>query len=356
MRRVELFLKLVEKLLEDLPSSKGRSYASRAYEYELESARRALADFLRSGHERHGKDAWLSFERASKKLPAGSSEKPPLERHRSVLISLRQMGEAAAALTATERADALSVLSGEQVGSQSSKSVTDRDDLSVTRMSTDAVQTSNDPVTSIIGNRPNKRKVGRLPAQSIDATSFDPNSSLGAITQVPLGIKGQTLFHRLAAQLFSYVFDRELKNFVIEEKINAGRKRVDIVASNRSREGFFYELKHTHNIHCPYIFIECKNYAKRIKNPELDQLAGRLTTSKGRLGILLYRATSGLQLLQKACEDFLEDQKFIVALDESDLIQLVRMRQSNDDEGVLNFMDNRFRSLILRKGVQSDGL
>jgi hypothetical protein len=49
------------------------------------------------------------------------------------------------------------------------------------------------------------------------------------------------------------IFATELVNFTSEEEINEGRKRIDITASNRSKDGFFFLLKDTHNIHCPWI-------------------------------------------------------------------------------------------------------
>jgi hypothetical protein len=193
--------------------------------------------------------------------------------------------------------------------------------------------------------------------QGVEVVEPDPDEmSLDVLWEkrlkkIPKGRAGETAFHRLSALILRRIFEGELKNFEIEERIHEGRKRIDIVATNRSKNGFFKELKEAHEVHCPWIFIECKNYSD-MKNEEFDQLGGRLNKSKGKFGVLVFRGTDDKQDLLRRSQDFLEDDKYIVALDDADLLKLLNLRRRGADEDIVDFMDNKLKDLILKRNLR----
>src|SRR4030067_2910477 len=67
-------------------------------------------------------------------------------------------------------------------------------------------------------------------------------------------------YHLLASRIFFEIFRNQLCPPVIEQEINEGRGRIDIVYKNRNKDGIFKDIKDLRNIPCPDIMVECKNY------------------------------------------------------------------------------------------------
>ena len=120
---------------------------------------------------------------------------------------------------------------------------------------------------------------------------------------------------------------------------------MDIVFSNVATSGFFGRLP-LHGVVCPYVFVECKNYSTDPANPEVDQLAGRLDTIRGMLGILVCRLIENRETLIARCRDGLRQGKYILVLEDKDIFELVRLRANNAQEGVDDYLDVLFRQLV----------
>ena len=74
-----------------------------------------------------------------------------------------------------------------------------------------------------------------------------------------------------------------------EVKINDGRKRIDVTFTNMAEKGFFAWL--AQHYAAPHVFVEYKNYGREIGNPELDQMLGRFSPSRGEFGIVAAAAS-----------------------------------------------------------------
>ena len=71
-------------------------------------------------------------------------------------------------------------------------------------------------------------------------------------------------------------------------------------------------LINKHHIPCQYIFFECKNYSRDVANPELDQLSGRFSPRRGRVGFLLCRNIDDFDLFIQRCKDTYNDDRGLI--------------------------------------------
>jgi len=132
----------------------------------------------------------------------------------------------------------------------------------------------------------------------------------------------------------------------MQTRIHEGRKRIDITYTNAATHEFFHWLG-TH-FFAPHVFVECKNYEGEVGNPELDQLSGRFSTSRGQFGILVCRHFDDKDLFIARCKDTALDQRgYIIPLDDEDLNTLVNSPRHPDGSVVFNLLRQRFSSLIM---------
>jgi hypothetical protein len=141
------------------------------------------------------------------------------------------------------------------------------------------------------------------------------------------GRAGATAYHRAVAAILSAVFDASLSNMQIEAPLHGARKRLDIKYDNVAGGGFFRWLSLHYN--SATIVVECKNYTGDPSNPELDQLIGRFSNDRGRVGFLVCRKLEDRDLFEQRCKDTADDGNgYIVALDDDDLRALVNWANS----------------------------
>lgn len=155
-------------------------------------------------------------------------------------------------------------------------------------------------------------------------------------------------YHRKILGIMEALFYPELWNFLKEQEINEGRKRIDIRADNNARDGFFMRLNTMHHVQCPYVFFECKNYSTDPGNPELDQLNGRFSELRGRFGFLVCRTIEDRDALLRSCRDMIRDQgSYIIALDDEDVCQMLEMRQAGRRQAIWDHLEGRVRDLVM---------
>ena len=112
---------------------------------------------------------------------------------------------------------------------------------------------------------------------------------------------------------------------------------------NGARAGAIYDLSVIKRIYCPYVMIEYKNYESEIANPELDQLAGRFSSTRGNFGIICCRKFEDRDLFIERCRDTLRDGRgLIIPLDDSTIIDML----SSVARGKRDMIDKSIRGLI----------
>jgi hypothetical protein len=195
------------------------------------------------------------------------------------------------------------------------------------------------------------RKMKQLSDDEISEENFDIVNFVEYLKQelsnVLPGKDQATNFHSLIVGIIEFLFYPNLICPVVEKGIHDGRKRIDITFDNAASEGFFYKLHDIRKFPSQYIAVECKNYTSEIKNPELDQLAGRFSPNRGIVGFLICREIKNKELFIKRCNDTYKDGRgVIIPLDDNDIILLL---EGFKHSGEVNdkFLNDRIRDIIL---------
>ncbi|MDC7226996.1 MAG: hypothetical protein PQJ61_09555 [Spirochaetales bacterium] len=157
-----------------------------------------------------------------------------------------------------------------------------------------------------------------------------------------------TKYHRLTVGILELLFYPNITSPNIEAEIHDGRKRIDITFDNSAETGFFWRLWNNNNIPAPFIIVECKNYNRDIKNPELDQIGGRFSPNRGQFGIILCRKIDKIDKFLKRCSDTYKDNRgLIIPLVDDDLIDMLMNFEEKGIEYSENILQERFRKIAL---------
>jgi len=189
-----------------------------------------------------------------------------------------------------------------------------------------------------------------LDHSDLAATEGSPQPDWDALLQdlraIEVGRDDATAYEHAIEALLSALFYPSLANPQLQRSIHEGRKRIDITYTNLATAGFFQWLGQHYS--APHIFIECKNYTGDPANPELDQLSGRFSPSRGQVGILVCRQINDKVLFMQRCRDTADDQRgFVIPLDDTDLEILVRERQREYGQPMFRLLREKFEELVL---------
>lgn len=175
----------------------------------------------------------------------------------------------------------------------------------------------------------------------------DWDALLSAVLEISPGRQDADRYHRAVQHLLNALFYPWLDLPRRESPIHGGRKRIDIVYVNLAEHGFFQWLTTAQGVSAPQVVIECKNYAKALKNEEFDQLTGRFSPFRGQFGFLCYRgdADDKAMVIARCRDAALDHRGFVIALDDNDLTELVEARKA-DGPQMFEYLLKRFRELI----------
>lgn len=166
------------------------------------------------------------------------------------------------------------------------------------------------------------------------------------LQQLPVGTDGASGYEKHIEKVLTALFYPSLCSPVKQHEIHQGRKRIDITYVNAAVAGFFSWLGQHYP--APHIFVECKNYGREVGNPDLDQLSGRFSPSRGKVGILVCRSIADKVLLMQRCRDTaLDDRGFILPLDDGDVVTLVEEKRRHLDDHAFNLLRRLFNQLVM---------
>ncbi|WP_020519497.1 hypothetical protein [Catelliglobosispora koreensis] len=171
------------------------------------------------------------------------------------------------------------------------------------------------------------------------------NDLLRIVLATPLGNDAADEYERRVEALTSALFYPHLVFPRRQQRIHDGRKRIDISYTNNAIRGFFHFL--ALNYPAAHVVLECKNYSRPIANPELDQLQGRFSPSRGKFGLLVYRGFVNKASIWQSCVDTARDDRgFIIPIDDEDLQLLVEEQTLPASADHFGFLHQQFQRLI----------
>lgn len=178
--------------------------------------------------------------------------------------------------------------------------------------------------------------------------SVDPTPLAEHLGTIQPGSHDANKYHDAILGILQAIFYPLLSRPVKEQKIDEGRKRIDINFSNSSERGFFSHLVNRHDFFAPYIVVECKNYKEDPENPEFDQLRGRFSRKRGNVGLLICRTIDKPELMVKRCRDVTSSSEgLIIVLDDHDIKELLKARSVSGDNGVSDYMQSKLDEILM---------
>lgn len=168
-------------------------------------------------------------------------------------------------------------------------------------------------------------------------------SMIESLISIQKGSESATHYHSFVIGTLEFIFWPNLIYPKKEHPIHDGRKRIDITYTNAAIHGFFYRIHTNHSISSNFVMVECKNYNHEIKNPEFDQLSGRFSTNRGKLGFLLFRDTDNYDELIMRCKDSAADGRgIIIPIGDNQIIEILNFIEKGDRKSIDKYLENIF--------------
>lgn len=197
-----------------------------------------------------------------------------------------------------------------------------------------------------------KTKTKIRPISNTDI-AFEDVSSLCSflekrLREIPPGGKTATAYHRTIVGIMELLFYPNLCAPTIEQEIHDGRKRIDIVFDNCAESGFFFRLCNTHDVPSRFIIVECKNYSRDVANPELDQIGGRFSPNRGKMGIITCRTIDDMDTFISRCSDtYCDSRGLIIPLVDEDFYILLHFQAEGNESAIDDYIQKRFHDIAL---------
>ncbi len=167
------------------------------------------------------------------------------------------------------------------------------------------------------------------------------------LSEITRGNLDASRFHSFMIGALEFIFYPNLIYPEKELEIHEGRKRIDIAYTNNSNTGFFFRRRQDVRIAATKVYVECKNYLQEMANPELDQLAGRFSPVRGRLGLLIGRNFDNRERFIARCRDTARDDRgFIIALVDEDIERMLKMIEEGCRLDVDQYLERRLSELL----------
>lgn len=171
------------------------------------------------------------------------------------------------------------------------------------------------------------------------------------LAEIPSGTANASNYHNLIIGIFELLFYPNLSLPKKEHEIHDGRKRIDITFNNSAESGFFFTLPNKNVLlPCPFVFVECKNYTGEVANPELDQLSGRFSNRRGKVGILACRTLDENDSFMKRCADTYEDDRgLILPITDEDLTVALSLFPTQGANAIEQILSQKYEQIAFTK-------
>lgn len=179
-------------------------------------------------------------------------------------------------------------------------------------------------------------------ADSLNSREIIKGPSASELKSILTGQKDASRYHTFILEALTFICEGDLSAPKKEVKRDGGLGRVDIEFDNNALSGFFHNLGSKFSIVCGKIIFECKNYAYDPKNPEIDQLSGRLKPHYGMFGVLVVRHVTDLEALRRRLVRDRDQHKMMIYLTDDDIVKLLGLAHQGKRSEISDFWSNRY--------------
>ena len=162
------------------------------------------------------------------------------------------------------------------------------------------------------------------------------------LVTIKTGAKQASKYHRTIFGTLNGIFDGSLVNGRIEQEINTGIHRVDIMYENSANVGFFRGVKSRLSLKSDHVPVECKNYSDDVGSPEYDQLGGRLNDKDRQVGVLVVRNIVDKRKAFEHLKAKWAKRELIILLDDDEILAMHKARY----DGETNLINERLWSKV----------
>jgi hypothetical protein len=149
-----------------------------------------------------------------------------------------------------------------------------------------------------------------------------------ALSTVREGYDTASEYEDTILHLLEHLFADELRNFRFTQP-NGFR---EILADNKSKGGFFLDLKNKYELKCKRILVECRNARHSLKDKAFDGLDVAFDRYMN-FGLLAYRGGIRKSVIDRCQRIFRGLEKVIVPLDDNDFSELLRRKMASQSKG-----------------------
>jgi hypothetical protein len=169
------------------------------------------------------------------------------------------------------------------------------------------------------------------------------------LSAIPTGTVHASAYHSVIIGILELLLYPNLSHPKKEVPIHDGRKRIDIRYNNSAESGFFFDIPSKNpSLTCFYVFVECKNYSGDVNNPELDQLSGRFSPRRGRVGILSCR-TLDSGFIKRCADTFHDDRGLIIPLSDEDFIKALDLYPIMKASALETILEKKYEEIVFLK-------
>lgn len=160
---------------------------------------------------------------------------------------------------------------------------------------------------------------------------------------IPCGKAYWSAYQKLLVNIFEHLFVPPLAKALYEVADEPKLNRRDIILPNYASDGFWSYLRG--KFIADFVVVDAKNYCAGIKKGEILQVANYLKASgAGMFGMICSRTPASRSALLVRREQWTIYGKMIVLLDDSDLTQMLTLKDAGDEpEQVLRQKIEEFR-------------
>jgi hypothetical protein len=142
-------------------------------------------------------------------------------------------------------------------------------------------------------------------------------------------------YEDICKEIFSTIFVPPLNSPSSQSRTLSGLRRRDHIFPNYARQGFWFDvIKQTYSGN--YIVVDCKNLTTHVTQKEIQDVAKYLNkNSTGLFGIILSRDDPNPNAKKKQVEEWNENKKMIIVLNDNDVLALIESFRGQDDPCLL---------------------